>query len=182
MAGPAAAADDKGAFAVRGVGSDRCDAFIAAIAAKDGLKLERYGSWLLGYLSASNRLIGRTFDAVPSQVPTDVLGIVAVICRNQPAALVDTAVSQALVVLNPIRLTADSPLITVSNAGRTLQVRTEALIRLQQNLAKKGLYKGPADGKLSPQLAKIISDFQQVEKIQISGLPDLDTQIRAGLK
>ena len=181
-AAPAIAADDKGAFAVRGVGSDRCDAFLAAVAAKDGLKLERYGSWLLGYVSASNRLIGRTFDAVPSQVPTDVLGIVAVICRNQPAALVDTAASQALVVLNPIRMTADSPLITVSNAGRTLQVRTEALITLQQNLAKKGLYKGPADGKLSPQLAKIIADFQLKEKILISGLPDLDTIIRAGLK
>ena len=179
---PAVAADAKGTFAVRGVGSDRCETYTAAVVAKDSPKLERYGSWLMGYMSASNRLIDKTFDAVPSQVPTDILSIVAVICRSQPATLIDTVASQALVLLSPIRLTADSAIIKVTNADKTLQVRQEALITLQQNLTKKGLYKGAADGKFSPQLAKTISEFQQKEKIPVSGLPDLDTLIRAGLK
>lgn len=181
-AAPASAADSKGAFAVRGAGSDRCDVFLKAIADKDAVRLERYGAWLLGYVSASNRLIDKTFDAVPSQAPTDVLGVVAVVCRSQPATLVDTAISQALVLLSPIRLNADSPVVTVSNGGRSLRLRQEALTMLQQNLAKKGLFKGPVDGKISPQFLKVISEFQLKEKILVSGLPDLDTIIRAGLK
>jgi hypothetical protein len=182
VAGPAAAADDQGRFAVRGAGSDRCSVFQAAIVANDGARLERYGAWLLGYLSASNRLISRTFDAVPSLAAADLLGLVSVLCRTQPEALVDTVASQALVVLSPIRLTTDSPLLTVSNGGKSLQLRTEALVTLQRNLATKGAFKGPADGKASPQLTKAITEFQQKEKILVSGLPDIDTQIRAGLK
>ena len=182
MATPAAAVDEKGSYAVRGIGSDRCDALTAAMTAKDRTKLERYAVWLLGYLSASNRLISKTFDAVPSLAATDVLGMVALVCKNQPAVLVDTAASQALIMLSPIRLVGDSPIIEVSNSGRTMSVRKEALVALQRNLAAKHGYKGPIDGAMSPQLAKAITEFQQKEKLPGSGLPDLDTLIRAGLK
>jgi len=181
-AGPAAAADEQGRFAVRGVGSDQCGAFQAALVAKDAVKIDRYGSWLMGYLTASNRLISRTFDAVPSLVGTDMVGMVSVICRTQPATLLETAAAQALSILNPIRLTADSPIVNLTNDGKSLSIRTEAVVALQRNLAAKGGFKGLADGKPSPQLTKAIIELQQKEKIPVTGLPDIDTQIRAGLK
>lgn len=180
-AAPALAANADGRFAVRGNGADRCDVYQAALTAKDSVKIDRYAAWLMGYVSASNRLIAKTFDTLPTLAGADMLGIVAVVCRSQPAASIETAAAQSLNAISAVRLLQDTPAVSVVSDGKSLQIRSEAIATLQANLAAKKLYNGPTDGAFSPQLAKAIKAFQALERLPASGLPDVDTVIRAGL-
>lgn len=180
-ASPVLAANADGRFAVRGDGADRCDAYQAALAAKDSVKIDRYAAWLMGYVSASNRLIAKTFDTLPTLAGADMLGIVAIVCRSQPASTVETAAAQSLNAISSVRLLRDTPAVSVVSDGKSVQIRAEAIATLQANLAAKKLYSGPVDGAFSPQLAKAIKAFQTSERLPASGLPDVDTIIRAGL-
>jgi hypothetical protein len=181
-ASPAAAASAEGRFAVRGVGTDRCDVFQAALAAKDAVKIDRYASWLMGYVSASNRLIGKTFDVLPTLAGSDVLGMVAIVCRSQPATAIETAAAQSLNAISSVRLLRDTPIVPAASDGKSVQIRSEAIATLQTNLTALKLFAGPADGVFSPQLIKAIKALQGVERLPVTGLPDVDTIIRAGLK
>lgn len=174
----ASSADTAGRFAVRGLGSTKCSDLTAAIAQKNNNLIQLYATWLSGYLTASNRLISQTFDAIPSTVGTDTVGLVSVICARNQDSLVETATYQVLAAVNNIRIRQDSPLVTVQERGKSFAIRQEALILVQTELASKGLYKGPADGKPSPALAKAISTFQKAQKLPETGLPDLDVLIR----
>ena len=175
---PALAADKDGRFSVRGLGSAKCSELTLAIENKDSASIQLYGSWFLGYLSASNRLISQTFDAIPATSVNDVIGVVAVLCRRTPDALVETATYQALEALNAVRLRQDSPLLTMQDGARSLKIRQEALMFVQTELASAKLYKGPADGKPSPELARSIRAFQKAQKLPETGLPDMDVILR----
>jgi hypothetical protein len=175
---PAMAADKDGIFSVRGLGSGKCSELTLAIEKKDSASIQLYGSWLSGYLSASNRLISQTFDAIPGSSVNDALGVVAVVCGRNPDVLVETATYQALEALNPVRLRQDSPLLTMQDGARSLKIRQEALMFVQTELASAKLYKGPADGKPSPELARSIRTFQKAQKLPETGLPDMDVIVR----
>jgi len=175
---PAHAADKDGRFSVRGLGSSKCSELTTAIEKKESASIQLYGSWLSGYVSASNRLISQTFDAIPGTSANDVLGVVAVLCGRNKDGLVESATYQALEALNPVRLRQDSPLITMQDGARTLKIRQEALMFVQTELASAKLYKGSADGKPSPELARSIRAFQKAQKLPETGLPDMDVIVR----
>jgi hypothetical protein len=172
------AADTGGRFAVRGLGSSKCSDLTTVIGQKNTTLIQLYAAWLAGYVTASNRLISQTFDAIPSTVGSDVVGLVSVICARNPNALVETSTYQVLEALNAIRVRQDSPVVTMQEGGKTLAIRQEALTLVQTELASKGLYKGPADGKPSPALVKAISAFQKAQKLPETGLPDIDVLVR----
>jgi len=72
--------------------------------------------------------------------------------------------------------------VQVEADGKTVAIRQDALKLLQSALIAKNLYKGDANGASSPQLVAAIKGFQRKEAIAVTGLPDIDTFIRAVIK
>ncbi len=179
---PAAhAADKDGRFSVRGLGGSKCSDLAAAVSQKNTALIQAYSTWLGGYLTATNRLISQTFDVVPSTPATDAVGLVSVVCQANPNNLVESATYQALGAINSIRIRQDSPLVAVQEGSKSLVIRQEALITVQTELARAGLFKGAADGKASPALVQAVRAFQKAQKLPESGLPDIDVLIRLTL-
>jgi peptidoglycan hydrolase-like protein with peptidoglycan-binding domain len=136
----------------------------------------------MGYTSAYNRHVPPTFDILPTSAGGDLLGIVMAVCRVSPNASLETATAQSLSAVAAMRLTRETPIVKVTADGKTVEIRQEALTNLQQNLSEKGLYRGPLNGVSSPALVAAIKAIQTREKLEVTGLPDIDTMIRAILK
>lgn len=181
LSSAAHAADKDGRFSVRGLGGSKCSDLAAAVSQKNVALIQAYSAWLGGYLTASNRLISQTFDVVPSTSATDAVGLVSVVCQANPNNLVESATYQALEAMNSIRVRQDSPLVTIQEAGKSLVIRQEALLTVQTELTRAGLFKGAADGKASPALVQAVRAFQKAQKLPESGLPDIDVLIRLKL-
>jgi hypothetical protein len=174
------AADPRGQFSIRGPGSQSCANYLAAASKPDDYA--RYGSWLLGYVSARNRAEPNTYDVIPTEPGTDFPNIVAVICKSNVQVTVEQAANSAIAVIGPMRQTAASPMIDVQVDGKTVAIHQESLRRLQQGLIAKNAYKGSADGISSARFIAALKDFQRKEGIAVTGLPDIDTFIRAIIK
>lgn len=177
----ALAADKDGRFAVRGVGSNKCSDLTSVIDRNDAVAVQLYASWWTGYLSAANRLIGQTFDAVPAIGANETLGLVAVLCRQSKDSLVEVAAHRSLEALNAIRIRDESPLVIVQAADNQLAVREAAVTFAQLELAKLGLFKGPADGKPGAQFVQAVRSLEKTQKLAETGLPDIDVLIRLGV-
>lgn len=179
-ANAANAADREGKFSVRGLGSRTCSTFLAA--ANEPVEYDRFGSWLLGYVSARNRAEPETYDFIPTEAGTDFPNIVAVVCKTSPEATLQVAADKAIAALAPMRQTVASPLVQLQSEGRTVAIRQDALRTLQQALIRRKLYKGSADGDSNPRFIAALKDLQRKEGLPVTGLPDIDTFIRAILK
>ena len=178
--GIANAADADGKFSIRGAGSQSCAAYVASIAKPE--EFARNGFWLLGYVTARNRLEPATYDILPTEQGNDFPNVVEVICRNSPAIALETAANSAIAVMAPLRQANASAVVQVEADGKTVAIRQDALKLLQSALIAKNLYKGDANGASSPQLVAAIKGFQRKEAIAVTGLPDIDTFIRAVIK
>lgn len=171
------AADQRGRYAVRGMGGSTCTSALKTLATPGDANA--LIGWLLGYATAVNRLQGDTFDVIPSGDGADLARVFAVVCQKQPDLAVEAAVQRAIASLAPLRLRQESPLVAVGTAPATVQLRQETLVRVQAVLIGRKLLAGPADGKSSPALVAALRKFQVAEKLQPTGLPDLQTLARA---
>lgn len=176
----AQAADASGNFAVRGLGSQTCATYVAAVAKPE--EFARYGNWLLGYATAQNRTTPDAYDVIPTEPGTDFPNVVAVVCRTNLQMPLENAAASAISVMKPLRQTAASPLVQVSTDGKTVAVRQDSLKRLQTALIAKQMFKGTANGASSAAFTDALKAFQRKEGIPVTGLPDIDTFIRAIVK
>lgn len=174
----AIAATTAGKFAVRGVGSDRCEAVSAAFKNKDGAAVGRYAAWTMGYASAFNRLVTNTFDAVPMKDARGLLAITLTVCNANPKGQFESATFQVLRALGPLRLTGESPLVTLTSDGKTHELHEETVRLVEIRLKALKFYSNAPTGKTSPQLTSAIKAFQQSKKLAASGLPDMATLIQ----
>lgn len=180
MASTGHAADTASKFAVRGAGATSCATFLAA--ADKPADYDRFGNWLLGYVTARNRAEPSTYDFIPTDAGQDFPNIVAVVCKSRPDDTLEAAASGALSALAPMRQTEASPLIDVTVDGQTLRVRQQALRNLQQALATRKFYDGAIDGAPNARFITALKTFQQSEALPATGRPDIDTFIRAMMK
>lgn len=178
--GAARAADANGAFAIRGPGSQSCATFLATRG--NPADFERSASWLLGYLTARNRTESATYDILPTEGGSDFANIVAAVCRGALTATLETAANSAMIAIAPLRQSGMSPVVQVIADGRTVSIHAAALRQLQAALIQKKALTGSADGVFSPRLIAALKDYQRKEGIPVTGLPDIDTFIRAIVK
>lgn len=178
----ALAADAGGKFSVRGVGSDRCESLSAAFSKKDDAAVNRYVSWILGYASASNKFSTQTYDALPSKDGRDLIALIVGYCQQNAAVPIEVSTSRVLGGLKAVRLTQESPLVSFSSEGKALEIREESVRFIERTLKISGYYKGAETGKSSPQLIAAIKAFQVAQKLPATGLPDINTLIRAAVR
>lgn len=172
------AADSQGRSSIRSLGAGKCSDLTAAVEQKDAARLTDYGSWLSGYLSAVNRLVGKTYDALPTTRPSDAIGIVAVICQQNNEKLIENVAYQAIETLNDIRVRDYSPMITAKKDGESLTISEQTIRFVQVSLKTSGHYRGDVDGQWSSSLSSSISKYQGEQNLPKTGLPDIDVVIR----
>lgn len=174
------AADPSGKYMIRGAGGQNCEAFLRAAGNPD--QVRGFTAWLLGYATAHNHLLAGVFDILPTTDGGDFARMVAVACQRNPAAQLENVAAAVVTTIRPLAQSSETPLVTVTSGEASVQVRQGALRLLQQALAGKRVWRGQADGQTSPQFVQALKDFQKKEEIRVTGLPDIDTFIRAVLK
>ncbi len=173
----AKASDADGNFALRGYGGRLCRNYIFESA--EPSQADRYGSWLMGYATAYNRLQPEHFDALPFPDGTALFEVVSAICTDQKDITFEAAAHEALQSLAPLRQKRPSEMMTIKSGNQSLTIRQDALQLLQQRLKELKFYAGPVDGQWNRPMAESVKNFQASQKIEASGLPDLATLIRA---
>ncbi len=174
---PAQAADSKGNFALRGIGSQSCKEMLEELQKAPGTA-PIAASWLLGYMSATNRYEPDTFDISPVMDPQALFNVLVGLCKAHPEARVQTVASDTLAALGRARVRTDSPMVEAKSGNATAQIRQETLLLVQKRLNEKGYLKSKPDGSYGAQSEAAVKSFQTAEKLPVTGVPDAPTVIR----
>lgn len=180
LAGTAAlAADGAGQFSVRGAGGQPCSVWTNITDATDQAQrrdgILSFQAWLAGYITASNRLQPETYDAMPFLDMVNVLAIVLNECRANPDELVETTSARVLAAFNATRVQAESPLVTVTEAGAQKTYRQETIMAVQQKLIDQGLLTGEADGAMGAATSAALQTYQTNTGLPATGELTVDT-------
>ncbi len=174
---PAAAADSKGNFAVKGAGAAPCSVYLDAAAKKDQ-RFFMFAGWMEGLLSGLNVYQTDTFDMVPWQ-STDLLALAtAEACKRDPKASFHTAVLSVSRSLYNGRLRERSDRVVVGKAPQQTALYTAVLAQAQARLVALKFLKEKPTGKMSPATTAALKAFQKSRKLPESGLPDQITLYR----
>ena len=168
--------DGKGNFAVHGLGAQTCQILLEELKA-DKTAPALAESWLMGYVTAVNRLDTETYDALPVLDSNVLLAIVVNICQQHPDNLVETVAKEIINTLSSARSKHESPILEITNDDRSVHVRVDTLTDMQRKLAQMGYLKNSADGIYNESTKEAISKFQREEKLSITGIPDAPTII-----
>ncbi len=171
------AADDQGEFALRGFGAHACADARTRIeqepeAAQNAL------AWLLGYMSAVNRVQADTFDISPIVGGGPMLELLLGLCADNPDALVENVAFELLRTLSIARVPTSSPVVDVEYEGARVQLRQQTLQAMQAALIELDHLSGAADGVYGPQTRLAIQAFQESQEIPETGVPDPVTILR----
>lgn len=184
LALPAAAADQKGRFAKRGVAGKTCRDFLDARQSKSALQAA-FAGWLDGYLTAINQYTSGTYDAMSFESTGLLMALIANNCPKNPDATFFDMVNALTQALIGDRLTTQSPVVQAVAGGKSVGIYQVTLERAQQRLADAGYYLGGVDGTFNDDTRKAFEAFQEAKGITVTGLPDqltLLTLFRGGGK
>jgi hypothetical protein len=163
---------------LHGVGAVTCGDVTNALLKGNVAIRATLSSWLMGYISAMNRLQPDTYDAVPVQVPDAVINMVVGVCQKDANARVETAAYSVFHALASAALTAESPEVEMTANGQTTLLRKDTLIAVQKYLISEKLLRGDADGSFGPTTQTALTDFQKKQNLPQTGLPDPATIVR----
>jgi murein L,D-transpeptidase YcbB/YkuD len=170
----AGAADGRGMFAVKGIGTVNCQRYLDA-RAKGDREYVLFAGYLTGYITAYNQLAPATFDVVSWQSVDTLLGMMASYCNKNPQDNLAVATTRLITALTPDKLEAASETVEARAEQGSTKLYRETLQRVQQRLAQLGHYSGPADGQFTPATQRALEKFQSEKGIKKTGLPDQAT-------
>jgi Putative peptidoglycan binding domain len=175
---PTWGADAKGDFALHGIGAQTCEAVGKQMEIASANPRPLLTSWLLGYLSAMNRLQPDTYDVSPVQAPEVLTDMVLGICKGNGAALVEAVASAVFQQLSRARLKHDSPLLEVRAGDLATTLRRETLIAVQAALVKSKLMSSASSGEFDEPTKAALLGFQKAQQLRETSLPDPATIVR----
>lgn len=169
------AADENGAFAVKGLGLTKCSEFVAAVKEKNKEKASSYVGWVGGFITGSNQNAELTFDLTPWQNVRTVTSALFAFCDTNADMRFGEAAARMTAALRKDRLVSRSELIPIEHDGNTAYVYKEAIRRAQAALAERGIFTGDITGEFDGATRSALETFQKENKIPESGLPDQRT-------
>lgn len=172
----AKAADSDGNFAIRGVGSLSCEAFLQSVETDSEARLA-YAEWVSGYLTALNRFEDGTFDTSYISSNLEVTALVGRVCTTRPDVLVEAALSGLVDLMNTSKVEQETELVRLSLGESSLMLRQSVLEQFIQRLVEEGHLNEPRSFDNTVRDAVIA--YQQSNNLPVSGLPDFNTLIRA---
>lgn len=177
LAQPASAATSDGSFSIRGFGAQSCASANAGLKEKP----EAVGgavAWLLGYLTALNRVNSETFDISPVSDGIALLRMVAGVCEKTPELLVENVSFEVLKSLARARVKENVPMVTTTAGDQSALVRKATLQQIQESLIQRGHLAGTADGDFGPKTEAALRVFQEEQKLPVTGIADAATIVR----
>jgi peptidoglycan hydrolase-like protein with peptidoglycan-binding domain len=135
-------------------------------------------SWIMGYLTASDRLAKDTFDQTPVMAPEALTSMIIGVCHRYPDARVETVANNVLNQLAAARVLHESPVVEARAGDRVVLIRQATLAAMQNTLVKEKLLKDPADGRFGSSTAAALVAFQKSQNLPETGLPDPSTVVR----
>jgi peptidoglycan hydrolase-like protein with peptidoglycan-binding domain len=135
-------------------------------------------SWIMGYLTASDRLVKDTFDQTPVMAPEALTTMIIGVCNRYPAARVESVANNVLNQLAAARVLHESPVVEARSGDRVVLIRQATLAAMQNNLVKARLLKEPADGTFGSATSAALMAFQKSQNLPATGLPDASTVVR----
>jgi len=172
------AVDQKGRFAVKGIGTATCQQFLAEKDKKSN-NLMIFNSWLNGYLTAINQHSPKTFDIISWYDSSLLIAMLGNYCRKNPSHNYYQAGASLVLALGKGRLAESSPLVKTTSGKHTVHVYQYSLMQLQTKLKSLGIYKSTIDGQYGTGTRKAIEAFQKQAKLTVTGVPDQATLFRA---
>jgi len=168
------AASPDGKYAAKEAGLESCERYVEERAnASDVSHL--FVGWLAGYLSAYNRLTPDTVDIAPWQSVELMANLLEGYCQERPEIPFAHAVDALIAGLMPTRLRVPSDRVEVRSGEHALFIYEHVLARAQQALAERGFYDGPVKGVFDDATEKAFDEFQKINGIVQTGLPDQAT-------
>ena len=171
---PAAAADSRGRFSVKGVGTATCQQYVDAAKGQD-TSLLLFAGYLAGYVTAYNQLTEDTFDVLPWQDTETLLAMLEVYCNKHPETNFAAVAGLLMKVFQPKRLNAAADIVEIPGTERPMRVYKETVNRIQRRLTDLGHYSGPVTGAWDSTTQAALQKFQKDRKLPESGLPDQQT-------
>ncbi|MBD2842129.1 peptidoglycan-binding domain-containing protein [Erythrobacter rubeus] len=161
-------------FAVEDAGRANCADYLAA---REGgtRQSARYIGFIEGYLTAANRYEPNTIDLTPWHTPEAFALILDQHCKRAKEEGLAMVAQRLVVSMMPHRLASKSELVEVREGDKSAVVYERIIWRAQNQLARRGLYRGEPDGKDSPQFRQALTQFQRLAKLDESGVPDVAT-------
>jgi peptidoglycan hydrolase-like protein with peptidoglycan-binding domain len=135
-------------------------------------------SWILGYLTASDRLEKDTFDETPVMAPEALTAMIIGVCQKYPDARVETVANTVFSQLSAARVMHESPIVEARAGSQFVPIRKATLIAVQATLVKNKLLKDPADGTFGSATETALKAFQKSQSLPETGLPDPATVVR----
>lgn len=178
LAAPGAdAASASGAFAVDGLGSQPCHAYLTAI--EDDAGRQAFGNWAAGFLTGINVLAADTFDITPWQSPSVVLLQLRTFCEDNPDTAVVEALGLYVSAMEPDRLRERSEIVQMRRGGRAVPIYRSVLARVADKLAEAGAFTpSDADPLDHRALSEALIAYQVRSGLPETGLPDTPTLAR----
>jgi len=170
----AAANDSNGNFALKGAGYLPCQVMVAERAKRS----ETYfliGGWIEGYTSAYNRYVVDTYDVTPFESLELLLSVMQQHCEKNPNDRIYAVLNSMLTQLHPERLKAGSERVKITDGKRTTVLYRETISRMQNELKRRGLYRGAVDGRYTDETRSALIAFQSDIKFDTTGFPDQTT-------
>lgn len=179
VATAALGADADGKFAVRGIGGQACSVW-TSIAASTDEAARRDGilalqAWIAGYLTATNRLKAETYDAVPFLDMINVLAITMNECKAAPYELAENTLARVVGAFDKVKVTAESPIVTVPDAGAEKPYRQATIQLAQQKLVDLGHLTATPDGVMGPATTEALTLYQSANGLTPNGELSVDT-------
>jgi peptidoglycan hydrolase-like protein with peptidoglycan-binding domain len=135
-------------------------------------------SWIMGYLTASDRLARDTFDETPVMAPEALTTMIIGVCNRNPDARVETVANNVFTQLAAARIPHESPIVEARAGDRMVLIRKATLVAMQNSLVKDKLMKEPADGTFGSSTSTALLAFQKSQNLPATGLPDASTVVR----
>lgn len=174
--------DAEGKFAVRGIGGQACSVW-TSIAESPDEAVRRDGilafqAWIAGYLTATNRLKADAYDAVPFLDMINVLAITMNECKTAPDELAENTVARVVGAFDKAKVTAESPIVMVPDAGVEKPYRQETIKLAQQKLVDLGYLTAEPDGVLGPASSEALTLYQSENGLTSNGELSVDTMFK----
>ena len=175
LSNPVSAADKDGDFAIRGVGRISCAELLDALDKKDKQRLTLFGTWLEGYISATNQLSDNTFDITPWQTTELLLALLGRACAQDSEKNFMAVVGRLIAEMRPLSLVEQSQVVKLQTAS-TVQVQYREIVeRVRRRLTDLG-YEFTTSSVLGEksliELREQVLAYQKASKLPPTG--DLD--------
>jgi len=174
------AADQRGDFAMQGIGRVSCEVFLQE-REKNSKLYWNIGGWIDGYLTGYNVHVDDTYD-ITSYAPMDAADSFVILlarhCQNNPDDPVGVIVKALSEQMHETRLQQADKVVQVKVDGRTYALYPTVIARMKGTLKDLGYYDGPVDGGFGPAVESALRRYQEAEKLPVTGAPTQQTLLR----